>query len=279
MTIQGGGPSYRFNCVLAAHPGAAAKGPWSVGSGLAWSPPGAGLLAARGSDADWVWTGVSSQLGFQEELLGAVDLSKCPPHAPARTPTPSELCEGAATSFGAWRPSFLACARCVEWPLGPLYSHLWNGMSEPATSEGLWEVGGEGCGYVHTDRKSHACAPLAERPGQSPILACALRPPGTKPQMLPVKYSWLGCSQKAVQDDGGSDPLRLQTLFPGWLWLHVPSQLHCGPASYLSSWDFLVPWPPCCSISPTPTSQHPPPLHLPTFPRRDSRSTPVPRPW
>ena len=64
MTIQGGGPSYRSNCVLAAHPGVAAKGPWSVGSGLAWSPPGAGLLAARGSEAGWVWTGVSSQLGF-----------------------------------------------------------------------------------------------------------------------------------------------------------------------------------------------------------------------
>ena len=52
VTIQGGGLSYGSNCVLAAHPGAAAKGPWSVGSGLAWrSLPGARLLAARGSQA------------------------------------------------------------------------------------------------------------------------------------------------------------------------------------------------------------------------------------
>ena len=100
VTIQGGGLSYGSNCVLAAHPGAAAKGPWSVGSGLAWrSLPGARLLAARGSEASWVWTGVSSQLRFQEELPGAVNLSKCPPHVPDRTPTPSGLCEGGSHQF------------------------------------------------------------------------------------------------------------------------------------------------------------------------------------
>lgn len=181
-----------------------------MGSSLAWrSPPGVGLLAARGSEAGWVWTGVSSQLRFQEELPGAVDLSKYPPHVPDRTPTPSGLCEGGEPPVSEpGDPGFQLVPGVLSGPLGSWPSHLWNGMSEPATSEGLWEVKGGGCGHVHTDRKSHACAPLAERPGQSPILACALRPPGTKPQMLLVKYSWLGCSQKAAQDGEGSDPLR-----------------------------------------------------------------------
>lgn len=74
------------------------------------------MLAARGSEASWLETGVSSQLRFQEELPRAVDLSKCPPHTP-QDPNPKPgSCEGEPPCFQSLETLVSARARCIEGP-------------------------------------------------------------------------------------------------------------------------------------------------------------------